>query len=566
MKKIFLTTLGILLAAGLIVSLFSLGNGESYIGKTRTPVLKAEPWNKAYAAYVNKGSISLFVDDAYVSGLSGSYMSDSRELMLETGVIRDAFDCAVHWYDDGRISLSKGSLTMWAQEGANSVNVDEHETEISECPVQKDGKKFIPAQALVAGLGYSYTWQADSNTGIFVSENPEIDGISSYYSLADTGKITYVRNQEDLGACWAFASVAALEYTLQPAETWDFSEDHMIWNNAYNVGADGGDYLMALSYLTSWTGPVKEEDDPYNDGGTKETLEAVKHVQEVQILPQRDFEAIKKMVFKYGVVESSIYIELSEDGTEIDRDCYSADTYSYIYNEGSDPNHEIVIIGWDDDYPAENFGGKAQKDGAFICKNSWGSEFGDNGIFYVSYEDTVIGKTAVAYTRIEDPENYDNIYQLDRAGWTGLIGYGRNKAYMANVYTAEKDENLHAAGFYASEANTSYKVYVIRDFKDADSLNIKGRVYAQGTLRNKGFYTVDLADEPQLDAGEKFAVIVEIITPGSSKPVAIELGNKNVEVELEGKESYISSYGERWEKTQDTGGGNVILKAYTKDR
>ena len=38
------------------------------------------------------------------------------------------------------------------------------------------------------------------------------------------------------------------------------------------------------------------------------------------------------------------------------------------------PNHDVVIIGWDDNYSKELFNDQSHSegDGAFICMNSWG--------------------------------------------------------------------------------------------------------------------------------------------------------------------------------------------------
>ena len=67
---------------------------------------------------------------------------------------------------------------------------------------------------------------------------------------------------------------------------------------------------MAMAYLTSWR-PVLEEDDPYGDGISPEGLTAVKHVQEIQILEGKNYDRIKEMVFRYGGVQSSLYMPLS---------------------------------------------------------------------------------------------------------------------------------------------------------------------------------------------------------------------------------------------------------------
>lgn len=78
----------------------------------------------------------------------------------------------------------------------------------------------------------------------------------------------------------------------------------------------------------------------------------------------------------------------------------------------------MVIVGWDDNYPKENF--KIQpkkKNGAFICKNSFGTDFGEEGYFYIAYEDVYVGTQTMVYSGIEDNDNYDKIYQSDWLGW-----------------------------------------------------------------------------------------------------------------------------------------------------
>ena len=68
--------------------------------------------------------------------------------------------------------------------------------------------------------------------------------------------------------------------------------------------------------------------------------------------------------------------------------------------------------------------------------NSWGTGFGDGGYFWVSYYDSNVGIYNAAYTKIENTDNYDRIYQSDKCGWVGQLGYGNEEAYFANLYTA----------------------------------------------------------------------------------------------------------------------------------
>ena len=74
---------------------------------------------------------------------------------------------------------------------------------------------------------------------------------------------------------------------------------------------------------------------------------------------------------------------------------YSASTASYYYNGSSGTNHDVLIVGWDDNYAAANFATAPPGNGAFIVKNSWGASWGSSGYFYVSYYDTKFGRDGV---------------------------------------------------------------------------------------------------------------------------------------------------------------------------
>lgn len=404
------------------------------------------------------------------------------------------------------------------------------------------------------------------------------------YDGRGAGRTASVRDQGDLGTCWAFASLLALENHLLPAENWSFSTDHMSNNPDFAIGQEGGgEYTMALAYLLSWQGPVREEDDPYGDGVSPEGLTAVKHVQEVRILPEYDRDAIKRAVLDYGGVQGSLYVTLrvslgtSDDGgTETilkvgsgDTGYYRADTTAYYYPQESVPNHDVVIVGWDDDFPKENFAVQPETDGAFLCENSWGSQFGENGFFYVSYCDANLGQTAIAYTGVEDADNYDCIYQSDRCGWIGQLGYGTETAWAANAYTASSAQILEAAGFYATGTNTAYQIYVSASLPGMDETKTaKLRLAAEGQLEDAGYYTIPFQTKFRLNEKERFFVIIRLTTPDAVHPIAVEYdaGDGKCRVDLDDGEGYISPDGETWTRAETEQGCNVCLKAYSRGR
>ena len=82
-----------------------------------------------------------------------------------------------------------------------------------------------------------------------------------------------------------------------------------------------------------------------------------------------------------------------------------------IYNNqrGTYQNHAVTIIGWDDNFSADNFVAKPPADGAWIIQNSWGSDWGDDGCFYMSYYDETLDEL-IFYQDSTPYLEYDNRY------------------------------------------------------------------------------------------------------------------------------------------------------------
>ena len=77
------------------------------------------------------------------------------------------------------------------------------------------------------------------------------------YDYRENGRSVPVRDQGQYGTCWAFASLTALETSLMPDALYDFSRDHLNFHNHYQMETEeGGSYILSVSYLTAWEGPV----------------------------------------------------------------------------------------------------------------------------------------------------------------------------------------------------------------------------------------------------------------------------------------------------------------------
>ena len=544
-----------------------LGLDKTKIGEFRGANLDAGVWDPIVAEDVNGRLLTVVIDNKeYTSDSMHFFMNEDRNIMIPVSMLRDALNCSAHVYDDDTLLVEKHSKSVSIKLGEETADTGDGQVAIVSGLTRIGEELYVSLNDLAGLLDYSYTFDIAENV-VTAADTDDSAVIPTRFDMREKGRVSKVRNQGSYGTCWAFAATSALESSLYPEEENLFSVDHMSMSNSYNVNQyDGGEYTIGMAYLAAWQGPVYEKDDPYGDGKTNGSLKAVKHVQEMQIIDGKNYEGIKEAVFQYGGVQSSLYstIRSSQGSSEF----YNKDTSAYCYIGTEKPNHDVVIIGWDDNYPASNFNTPLEGDGAFICQNSWGEDFGEGGIFYVSYYDTNIGTHNVVYTRVDETDNYDHIYQSDLCGWVGRMGYDNEEIYGANVFTAEGDEDVAAASFYATGADTSYELYLVHDFEDEKSLDDRIKV-AEGSCKQAGYYTVDFKTPMQVKAGERYAIVLYIKTPGAAHPMAIEYdsGEASLDaVNLEDGEGYISYNGRTFVNVKEKQDCNLCIKAFTRDK
>lgn len=514
----------------------------------------------------NERGLIVSVEDTMVGFEKNSkpYVSDSAKLMFPLDSFHHMLDCSAVLYDGGKVFLQNKGNVIEGLVGSDVVSYNGSTIQLGEKIIMADDGVYVPAQEILNCLGYHYDWYVTSNS--VVIRKKYIDSyLPEKYDLREVLRVSPVRNQGSYGTCWAFASLGAFESSLMPHEEVVFSPDHMSLNKDFALEGDmGGEYTMAIAYLASWKGPVPEEEDPYGDGATNEEAEAVYHLEDAMVLQSKDYNAIKKAVLKYGGVQTSIFTYLTSSYSS--SYYYNADKAAYYFDGVGKSNHDVVIVGWDDNFPKGYFTTEPPGDGAFICKNSWGENFGEDGYFYVSYYDSNIGVYNVVYSKIGDADNYDNIYQSDLLGWNGQLGYESESAYFANVYETDSKEELNAVSFYATGKDTEYKVYLVKDYKTKEDLN-RRELIKTGYLEEAGYYTIDFDVGYELEANSKFAVVVFVSTKDAELPIAIEYqsSNRRGNFILEDGEGYISMHGKEWKRCETTQKCNVCLKAFTTE-
>ena len=344
------------------------------------------------------------------------------------------------------------------------------------------------------------------NYTFFIGNYTDADYIPQYYNLVDLNQTTPVKDQMDEGNCWAFAAIGGLESNVLKAHNLllDLSENNMK-NIASNTSPFGWIYepnyggfpYTHIGYLVSWLGPVLEEDDPYIEISRYSNLfDSVLHVQNILNIKRDNFtdnDEIKKAIMKYGGVVSAIY---------------STNSIKQYYNESIYSNHEIVIVGWNDTMEIPNAPGL----GAWICKNSWGSEWGEDGYFYVSYYDTscpskldFLGTSVIIFN---STIKYEKNYQYDQAQ-TDFINTPNDTVWYKNRFNATNNELLAGASTYFKEDSFwNLSVYVNNALK-----------LSKSGFSKSGYWTIELGKVIPLEIGDVFEIEFQINHKNASVPI-----------------------------------------------
>ncbi len=187
----------------------------------------------------------------------------------------------------------------------------------------------------------------------------------------DLGAVSNVQFQGICGCCWAFAAVSALESSavINYKEKLDFSEQYFV--NCIQYGCNGGNSLNVFEYLKTRTIPL-ENQLPY--AGSEQPCKSVPgssyYAVATGYVGENDYEnpgvlKIKRAICKYGPIVASM------------RSTRAFHAYTGgIYDEVArgETNHAVTIVGWDD---SKN---------SYIVKNSWGTDWGENGYAMMDYK------------------------------------------------------------------------------------------------------------------------------------------------------------------------------------
>ena len=185
-------------------------------------------------------------------------------------------------------------------------------------------------------------------------------------------------------------------------------------------------------------------------------------------------------------------------------------------NKVVQPDHATCIIGWDDTFPASFFpeNHRPPADGAWICRNSYGTDWGMEGYFYLSYYDRSFGM----------PQTFEfaNDADMQKIETFGILQYDYMPAemisatlydtpvYAANVFTVQEAQTvLRYVSAMTGEPDTQVTASVWLLKEDAASPT-DGKLLASvtDTFTYAGYHRMELAESLLLPAGAHIGITV----------------------------------------------------------
>ena len=371
--------------------------------------------------------------------------------------------------------------------------------------------------------------------------------------------ISGIGDQGSSGVCWAFSSLSCSENNLMLrglTDSVNFSETQLVYGvfhgdeDTYTRGSSNngwylakGNYMMAAAALATGYGAADENVYAFDDHdlGNEARSDDIAHIDHVLFLTDWPSEYAYWKTETWDSVTDQIKSAVYTYGSVMATYCSGRGAYDYDLNsnyigweEGASKpsaDHAITIVGWDDAKETQD----SENPGAYLVMNSWGTDWGEEGLFWIAYDDASLLNPAVFIMEDNAPGTLrdEDVFSHTETGWTGSssLRSATKAIHSMNVFhTEDHAESIDRIGFYTNEPATYTAELIVGMTDDEEGTDPEsGTVAATATgyVDCAGFYKADLSDAVTIGSGQTFGVRVIIETANGHK-VFFEGADKNL--------------------------------------